>query len=95
MKRNLYVLAVFIILFLLLSRIALTEVTNYDDEFNRAATLGRNEPRYTPSWLIKSTTEVLHKENMKTHAELEKLKKDVEELKKAVKEVKDIVEGGQ
>ncbi|KPK40293.1 MAG: hypothetical protein AMJ78_07395 [Omnitrophica WOR_2 bacterium SM23_29] len=84
----------FIILLSLLSRIALTEVVNYDDEFKKAARFRGREAELGTDYLIKDTAEVLHKENMKTHAELEKLKKEIEELKKQIKEIKDIVEGG-
>lgn len=84
----------FIVLLSLLCRIALSEVVNYDDEFEKAARFRGREAELGTDYLIKNTTEVLHKENMKTHAELEKMKKEIEELKKMIKEVKDIVEGG-
>ncbi len=86
---------VFIILFSLLSHTAKAQVVAYDDEFNRAVRLSGYEAEHGTDYLVKTTTEILHKENMKTHAELEKLKKEIEELRKEIKEVKDIVEGGQ
>lgn len=82
-----------LILFTLLSRIAITEAIDYDDEFNRATSL-KGSRSIDTDLLIKNTTEVLHKENMKTHAELEKLRKEIEELKREIERLKDIVESG-
>lgn len=97
MKNNALILMSFfcIILLSLLCRTAKAQVVTYDDEFNRSARLRGYEAEHGTDYLVKTTTEILHKENMKTHAELEKLRKEIEELRKEIKEVKDIVEGGQ
>lgn len=94
MRKNATIFLFFIAAFLLVCQMALSEAINYDDEFSKAARLRGREAEGGTDYLIKNTTEVLHRENLKTHAELEKLKKEIEELKKAIKEVKDIVEGG-
>ncbi len=93
MKRNAAISLFFITSLSLLCHLALAEAIDYDDEYNNAIRL-KGSRSIDTDLLIKNTTEVLHKENMKTHAELEKLKKEVEEIKKAIKEVKDILEGG-
>lgn len=93
MRKNATMFLLFIAAFLLICQAVLSEAIDYDDEFNRAARLRGREAEQGTDYLIKNTTEVLHRENLKTHAELEKLKKEIEELKKMIKEVKDIVEG--
>lgn len=92
MKKSL--LSMLLLSMILLSVTATMADLNYDEEFYRASTLRGNEAVRGTDHLIKNATEVLHKENMRTHAELEQLRRQIEELKKAIKEVKDIVEGG-
>lgn len=82
------------VLFLVVSfSILRAEYADFNDDFTAAAQMKGKEAAQGTDYLIRNTTEVLHKENTAILAEIQKLHKEISDLKKEIKEVKDIVEG--
>lgn len=96
MKKSLSIgMMLFIFLTAALCRACFAENPDFDGAFNSAAKMRGKEAAFGTDELVRSTTQILHQENMKILSEIDKLHKEIADLKKKIEDVKDIVEGGQ